>query len=80
MAHATEDLATEMRKALDEVRTLRDEAKLKLHLATMDARDAWARLEPKIDAAEREASRASAAALREVEATAKKLRELVATL
>jgi hypothetical protein len=76
----TDDLATQMRKAIDEVRTLRDEAKLKMHLATMDARDAWARLEPKIDAAEREATRASAAALQEIEATAKKLRELVASL
>lgn len=36
-------------RGLDELEKLRDEIKLKLHLAEMDAQSAWRRLEPKLD-------------------------------
>jgi hypothetical protein len=80
MEPATKELAMEMQKAIEQVRGLRDEAKLKTHLASMDARAAWDRLEPKINEAERTATQALVAALREVEATAEKLREFVSSL
>jgi hypothetical protein len=34
-----------------QLRTLRDEVRVKLHLAGMDARDRWRELEPEVDAA-----------------------------
>ncbi len=73
-------VGAELRKAMDEMRALRDEARLKLHLASMDARSAWNRMEPEIEAAERDASRATANALQKVEGAVKKLRSLVASL
>lgn len=36
-------------QALRELRTLRDEVRLKIHLASMDRRDAWERLRPEVD-------------------------------
>ena len=33
-------------KAVAQLRTLRDEIKVQLHLASMDAKDAWQKLEP----------------------------------
>jgi hypothetical protein len=33
-------------KLMEDLRTLRDEAKVRIHLATMDARDAWQSLHP----------------------------------
>ncbi len=36
-------------RGLDELEKLRDEIKLKLHLAEMDAQSTWRRLEPKLD-------------------------------
>jgi hypothetical protein len=74
------DITLELHKALSELRGLRDEARLKIHLASMDARDAWARIEPSILDVEREAVHASAAALQRIENTVRQLRELVASL
>ena len=38
----TRDTRAELlRKAVDELRALRDEARVRLHLASMDARTAW---------------------------------------
>ncbi len=69
-----------LRKAVDELRMLRDEARVRLHLASMDARTAWDQMEPAIADAEREAQRASVSALERVEATVKRLREYIAAL
>jgi hypothetical protein len=80
MEPATKELAKEVQSAVERVCGLRDEAKLKIHLASMDARAAWDRLEPKINEAERTATQALVTALHEVEATAEKLREFVASL
>jgi hypothetical protein len=77
---AKTDLGHEMKKAMDEVRTLRDVARLKMHLASMDAKSAWAKLEPMLEAAERDAAHASSTALHQVQETAKKLRDLVSSL
>jgi len=37
-----------MSKTLDELKTLRDEIKVKVHLATMEAKSEWEQLEPKL--------------------------------
>ncbi len=46
-----------MAKTLEELKVLRDEIKLKLHLATMDAKDEWKQLEPKLVALEHKIDR-----------------------
>lgn len=46
----TNDVKNELAKGLDKLALLRDEAKLHLHLATLDAKQEWNdKLEPKID-------------------------------
>lgn len=44
----------EFAAAMADLRQLRDEVRLKLHLAGMDARSAWEKLEPSIAALEQE--------------------------
>jgi hypothetical protein len=46
----TNDVKNEVSKGLEKLATLRDEAKLHLHLATLDAKQEWdEKLEPRID-------------------------------
>ena len=61
--------------ALDELRKIRDEIKLKIHLASMDVRDAFEKLEPKLKDLERQVSNAGAAASREIDAGIQKAKE-----
>ena len=53
------DLQNELNKGVDLLKTLRDEIKVKLHLAGMDARDQWAKLEPELFKVERAAEQAT---------------------
>jgi hypothetical protein len=53
------DLKAEMKRGVDLLKTLRDEIKVKLHLAGMDARDQWAKLEPELSKVERAAEQAT---------------------
>jgi hypothetical protein len=58
MGTAPEDkrLRARLDAQLDELTQMRDEIRVKLHLAGMDAKDAWKDLEPKLDKLEHEAS------------------------
>ena len=62
----------------DELRALRDEIRLELHLAGMEAKEAWKRLEPRIRDAEgkveRSVSSATHAALRELTESVREFR------
>ena len=49
----THDLKAEARRTLEEIRTLRDEVRVQLHLASMDAKDQWKKLEPHVADAEK---------------------------
>lgn len=58
------DLKEQMTKTLEQLKQLRDELQVKLHLAKADAKDEWARLEkqwqevkPKLEAAREEAGK-----------------------
>ncbi len=53
------DLKAEMKRGVDLLKTLRDEIKVKLHLAGMDVRDQWAKLEPELSKVERAAEQAT---------------------
>ena len=43
----------ELGKRIEELQTLRDELKVRIHLASMEAKDAWNELLPKLEHAEK---------------------------
>lgn len=45
------DLKKDLKQFRQDVRAIRDELKLKAHLATMDLKDEWAKLEPQLERA-----------------------------
>jgi hypothetical protein len=64
-----DELATRIEKELAALRTLRDEIRLDLHLAGMEARDRWTAIEPRIEEAEllaRDVTEASRKAIAEI--------------
>jgi hypothetical protein len=80
----TEDLKNEIKKTVGLLQTLRDETKVKIHLAGMDIKKAWDELQPKLAEAERTGERAaehaSEATLEALKATAKKLQDVAKSL
>jgi uncharacterized membrane protein len=58
-----------------ELKALRDEITLKVHLARMDLRDEWARLEPQVEKAWRELNETTMEAARDLRARIHELRE-----
>lgn len=58
-----------------ELKTLRDEINLKVHLAGMDLRDEWQKLEPQADKAWRELNETTMEAAKDLRARIRKLRE-----
>lgn len=76
MTTPTTDFGNDVKKALEQLATLRDEIKVKLHLAGMDVKESWSRIEPKLAEAEKqagEATEASRAVLTELVAEAKRI-------
>ena len=55
MSQLTTDLKSDMKKSLDELKRMRDEVRLQLHLASMDAKARWAVLEEEVFEAEKAA-------------------------
>lgn len=76
----TKELKTEIEKSLGLLQTLRDELRVKLHLAGMDVKDEWNKLEPKLEEIEKSAENASEASLRSVTEAIKKLEKLLGSL
>ena len=75
--------SAEVDQAWTKLRGLRDEIRVRLHLATLDLKDEWQKLEPKIAEAEQYMStvtEASASALHELERRASALQEKLAAL
>lgn len=72
-----DDIKTELQKGLDSLQTMRDEIRVRIHLAGMDAKDAWGKLEPAVLEAERlveEVSEEARTAMNELLAKARQLR------
>ncbi len=65
---------------LNHLRALRDDIRVRIHLGTMDAKDAWTSLEPQIDHAERLAKDASHAASTAVHEAVERLRAFSSSL
>jgi hypothetical protein len=76
----TTDLKNEIEKSLGLLRTLRDEVRLKIHLAGMDARDEWNTLEPQLVEIERKAIELSEATRSTIGDAVKRLTKLSASL
>ncbi len=53
MSQTTTELKNDIQKSLDALRTLKDEIRVQLHLAGMDAKDEWSKLEPQLEEAEK---------------------------
>ena len=58
-----------------ELRRARDEIHLKAHLASMDAKDAWEQLQPRLDAFEKKAEETAEEASQELMKLAKDMHE-----
>ena len=82
MSDATKDLKADLDKSLTHLKTLRDEVRVKLHLAGMDAKTEWNKLEPHLDHVMDAAKNASAeahTAVNEAVASLKKLKDKIGT-
>jgi hypothetical protein len=55
MTEGKETLRTRIAEGIGELKSMRDEIRIKLHLAGMEAKDAWTKLEPRIDKLEAQA-------------------------
>jgi DNA-binding transcriptional MerR regulator len=78
--------SSEIGTSLDEIRAIADEVRVKLHLATLEARSTWERLQPQLEQLEQAAAakgRDAAAALGQlvddVGAAVRKLRDELMT-
>lgn len=59
MTDISKHVRTEMTANLEQLRALRDEVRLKIHLATMDAKDRWRELEPRVTAVVNQAAKST---------------------
>jgi uncharacterized protein YoxC len=75
MSKATDELEKDIQAGVAHLQQLRDEVRLKLHLAGMDAKDAWAKLEPKVHEAEHLAHEVSETTKHAVEDVLRRVRE-----
>jgi hypothetical protein len=61
-----DELKQESEKIASELETLRDEIRLKMHLAGAEGKEAWNKLEPQLEAFQQKAGRAADAMLVEL--------------
>ncbi len=61
MSNQAKPLRDRVDAEIEELQSLRDEIRVKLHLAGMEAKDAWAELEPRIERLEGQVAREGAA-------------------
>lgn len=80
MSDPIKELEKDIRTGLDHLTQLRDEIRVKLHLAGMDAKDAWTKLEPKVQEAEHLAHDVSETTKHAVEDVVERVRAFRRTL
>lgn len=76
----TKDLRHAKRAAIEQLTALRDEAKIQLHLFSMDARTRWTELEGQIAALEEQANRDGGSAAEALQKTAQRLTRTLSEL
>jgi hypothetical protein len=74
------NLKDELKKGLDHLQTLRDEVRVRLHLASLDAKQEWDKLEPHLLDVERAAHEASEASRHAVTDAVERLKKFRASL
>ena len=80
MSQTTTELKNELKTSIELLRALRDEVRVQLHLAGMDAKDQWKKLEPHLENVERAAAEVSDASREAVTDAVKRLEKLRASL
>jgi hypothetical protein len=80
MSDTANELKTELKKGLSQLQTLRDEVRLRLHLASMDLKDQWNKLEPHLADVEKKAADASEASKSLINDAVKRLEKFRASL
>lgn len=80
MADMANDLKNELKKSLATLQTLRDEVRVKLHLANMDLKDQWNKLEPHLADVEKKAEEVTEASRGILNEAVKKLEKFRASL
>ncbi|MCB9707023.1 MAG: hypothetical protein H6711_34600 [Myxococcales bacterium] len=80
MTDSSDSIRDLLHKGLGDLRTMRDEIKLKLHLAGMDAKQAWEALEPRLGELEKQASEVSEATVEAAQKAAGELQSAFAEL
>ncbi len=75
MSQTTIELKKELKKSLALLQTLRDEVRVKLHLAGMDAKGQWKKLEPRLKEVEHAAEEITEASRTAVVDAVKKLKK-----
>ena len=79
-ADTTNELKNELKKSLATLQTLRDEVRVKLHLANMDLKDQWNKLDPYLADVEKKAEEATEASRSLIHEAMKKLEKFRASL
>lgn len=80
MSQTTTELKQEIQKSLGLMCTLRDEIRVRLHLASLDAKEEWRKLEPELADIERAASDLTEATGTAIAQTVKRLSKLRSSL
>jgi hypothetical protein len=66
MSQVGDELKKEAKKTIDLLKTMRDEIKVKLHLAGQEAKERWQKIEPEIEKAGNEVAKTSKATIDEL--------------
>ena len=74
------DLQQHLQDGLAELRTMRDEIRVRMHLAGMEVKERWKTLEPQVEDIEREMREAAGAATEQLRTSLDDLRESFAKL
>jgi hypothetical protein len=59
MDETSKKLRTELEQSVGQLRELREEVRLKMHLAKMDVKDRWRELEPRVTAVVEQAAKSA---------------------
>ncbi len=80
MSQATTELKKDRKSSLEHLQTLRDEVRVKLHLAGRDLKDQWGKLEPHLAEVEKAAKNLSEASHDAVADAVKRLEKFSASI
>jgi hypothetical protein len=75
MSEVSDELKKEFKKTTELLKTMRDEIKVKLHLAGQEAKDRWQKIEPEIEKAGNEVAKTSRATLDELVSRVKEFKK-----